>query len=237
MTPLNENVIWELIEPVATVFAQCWLRSPSVLVDRPCSKCTNAARYRWPEPLICEWESGSDLVGDFVWPGGGRVAVQQHVFAALTTHSSGLRSGVVEMVQDPKLKRSARGNRKKPRVWLPYEGPPLVELVVQRQVELLPETTTEVVHTCPVCGAERRLLVGAEIKKQRWDNVLARLVPVHEPRAPGQGIIVSKISMPAEQIFRVNMFNHAILCTSSVRDCILNAGFTNIDFLEVGEFR
>jgi hypothetical protein len=193
--------------------------------------------YEMPVPLVLEWEVGSDTVGDFTWPSGGRVAVKQSAFEAMATRLPDLISAPVEMVQDPKLKVPKRKSRSKPRVWLPYQGPPLVELVVDRFVQLLPETTTELVSRCEVCGSESRKLVGVEVKQHKWDPSRQDLVSLVIPRVIGKGLFVPEASAESAPFFRSKDFPQPILCTEKARDLILSLRLTNVDFLEYGEAR
>ena len=44
--------------------------------EKPAEKdvlCTVCRRSKWQEPLVVEWDEGSDLIGDFVFCGAGVV--------------------------------------------------------------------------------------------------------------------------------------------------------------------
>lgn len=227
--------IWEPVEPLHKAYAQCWLRSPQVCLDEVCPKCKTGTKYMMPTPLAFEWEAGSDRVGDFIWPGGGRAAVIEHVAHHLAEKGLSVKAGPIEMVQDPKLKKPKNPRRAKPRVWLPYEGPPVVELVVDHYVHIRPETTTQVRSTCAVCGRVSRNLVGGENKQRRWSQEMKDLVPIREPRIPGKGLFVSRDELGAAGLFRTYEFPYAIFCTDEVKALFEKAQFTNLDFLECGE--
>jgi hypothetical protein len=72
----NRNAIWALQGPSFSPFAFSWLRSPPIEVSEPCRQCSIRTVYKESYPLSLEWEAGSDQVGDFSWPGGGRIAVE-----------------------------------------------------------------------------------------------------------------------------------------------------------------
>lgn len=231
---MNNSKVWRLMEPSGTGYAQCALGSPVKITHKPCSQCTIGDSYVVPKPLVFEWEPGSDQIGDFVWPSGTRVAVQERVFKSLAKVPD-IEPSNVEMFQDPKLKRPKNPRRAKPRVWLPYEGPPLVELIVNHYVHVLPETTTEVVERCATCGRENRHLTGGESKQRRWSPEKEDLVPNPKPRVPGQGIFASKTDVKSVDIFRTYEFPGFILCTDEVKALLEGAQFTNLDFLEYGD--
>lgn len=146
-----------------------------------------------------------------------------------------MKAGPIEMVQDPKLKRPQNTRRAKPRVWLPYEGPPLVELVVEHYVHVRPETTTEVTSKCGVCGRESRDLVGLEVKQHLWSQKIMDLVPHHVPRVSGQGLFVARADVAKAGLFRTHQFSAAIFCTDEIKVMLEEAKFTNLDFLECGD--
>jgi hypothetical protein len=229
-----ERRIWKLTEAYGSGFADCWLRSPPEEISEPCKSCTIRTIYKDPVPLVLEWEPGSEKVGDFVWPGGGRIAVTKTAFAELASLVPRLRQGSVEMIQDPKLKKPKRLGRSKPRVWLPYSGPPLVELVVSKSVPVLPSTTTKVTERCDVCGAEQIQVVGIEEKGQRWDPHQLRLRPSHRKRVAGKGIFIARSAVPDRSLFRAEPFPSFVLCTDEVREFVLARQLANIDFLEMG---
>lgn len=228
--------IWQLADLVGSTWAQCALRSPPRATHHPCAKCTFGSSYEMmPIPLAFEWEPGSDQIADFVWPSSVRVAVQEHVIELLVAKGERVRAGDIEMVQDPKLKRPKNLRRAKPRVWLPYTGPKLVELVIDLYVHALPETTTIVMDRCDTCGRENRHLTGVESKKRVWSPARRELVPDQTPRVPGQGLFVSCAEVGAAGLFRTYEFPGTLLCTDGVKAAIEEAKLTNIDFLEYGD--
>jgi len=72
------------------------------------------------KPLVIAWEPGSEVVGDFVWPGfGSGVVVTDKVLRVLQQRYQGFEPGPVEMVEDEDEPHADRG---KPRIRLPYCG-------------------------------------------------------------------------------------------------------------------
>lgn len=233
---MSASKIWKIVQPLDTPYAQCGLRSPAKLIKNPCNHCTLGATYETPTPLEFEWEVGADKIGDFVWPGMGRTAVNTRVIDFLVANKVPMvKAGEVEMIQDPKLKRPKNPRRAKPRVWLPYEGPTLVELVVEHEVHILPESTTVVVDTCNCCGRKNRRVDGVESKAHRWSPEIMDLVPHHVPRVPGRGLFFSSADVGAVGMFRVCEFSALILCTDDARALLRAAKFTNLDFVEYGD--
>ena len=229
--------LWRMLEPFDTTYAEAWLRSPARLVKpATCDYCGRDAEYEDPRPLVLEWEPGSDVVGDFVWPDGSRVAVQRRAFDIISSHFAGIEAGAVEMVQDPKLRRPTRKTKQtKPRVWLPYEGPDLVELWVQHAVPLAPGSVKEISSHCRKCGRALWNWSGVEVKEHRWDQEQKRLVPRYTPRDPNRGLRIAASDVAANPIFRAIESPAAIFCTDQVKALIEGEQLTNIDFLDYGE--
>lgn len=226
--------IWRLMMPLDAGYAQCGLRSPPVSTHSPCPQCTIGDTYMTPSPLVFEWEPGSDQIGDFAWPSGSRVAVREPVMELLIAKKFAVKAGAIEMIQDPKLKQPKNPRRAKPRVWLPYTGPQLVELVVEHAVHILPETTTVVARQCALCGRERRHLVGAEVKQHLWSKESRTLLPLVKSRVSEQGIFVSSADVGASGFFTTYEFDF-ILCTDEAKAALEEAKFTNLDFWEYGD--
>lgn len=229
--------IWRLMHQFEAPFAEAGLRSPlEEIIPAECDRCSRGADYARPTPLVFEWEPGSDLIGDFTWPDGARVAVKGPVYEALAQRFRGIHAEPVEMVQDPKLKRPKRPTKRtKPRVWLPYVGPELVELWPERTVPFLPHTTLDIHLRCEDCGRELPNISGFEYKAHKWNPKLMDLVPDLQPRIPGQGLFVAATEIGDTPIFRVEEFTEMILCTDEVKTFIQEKGFTNVDFWEYGD--
>jgi hypothetical protein len=180
-----------------------------------------------------EWEPGSRLIGDFVWVGlDSEIVVTDRVMNELLAAFRGFERGAVEMV-DNTHPRSTRNVQ--PRVSLPYEGPALSEMWVTAEVDIDKEHTTATLEsTCAHCGRESWNLSGAELWLRRYD-VERGLLLERAPRIEHEGIVIKDRDLRHVDVFRVRQLPAWVLCTSPVREFILDRGFTNVGFFEVGE--
>jgi len=230
------NTLWRLFEPDETTYARSGMLSQPRLLNTPeCARCARGALYEeFPKPMILVWEPDSEVVGDFSFT-GGRAAVKRTVFDTLAGVFDGIVAERLEMEQDPKLKRPKRPTKRtKPRVWLPYEGPPLVEMWIDRMAPYLSSTTLVVPYHCDDCGRAMTKLGGTERIERHWSEEMMGTVPCRIPRVPGQGVFVRDADLGGVKIFRVEEFSRMILCTNEVKAFIEERGFTNVDFLEYG---
>ncbi|EMO40980.1 hypothetical protein LEP1GSC186_4429 [Leptospira noguchii serovar Autumnalis str. ZUN142] len=236
---MKKSNIWKITECINPIYAECWLRSPVKLVEKfPCDSCNIGGKYETPSPLTIEWEEGSNDIGDFSWPTGGRVIVKETVFNALNEIVGELSSGPVKMIQDPKLQSPIRKMKRKPRVYLPYQGPLLVELIVDKQISFLPNTTTKIIDQCEICGRTQRELIGVEEKEHFWNASSKKLIRINNTRESEKGLFVSSSDIGSNAIFfRVDEFSDAILCTDEMKKILEEKEYTNIDFLAYGEVR
>ena len=180
-------------------------------------------------PITVEWESGSDVVGDFTWPGlDTDVLTTDRPGGALTAAQvPGVVLRSVEMVEnsEPAERRS-----KKPRVKLPYSGRQLWDPWVTAWTRVGRDRST-VREVEREDGTEHLEAVGVERREMTWDQQRMELVTVLQPRLEGQGLVV-----PATQgIFRVKEFPAWIFCTDDVKRLVEERGFTNVSFLEMGD--
>ncbi len=218
-------------------FAEAYIGGNWEPEDPPfCEECTSTQVFRC-QPLDLEWEPGSDRIGDFVWaPGFCDVAIQEVVCNALLERFRGFEKGPVEMIQEPTLRKPKRiTKRTKPRVWLPYEGPPLFELWVTTVVPMHPNTSATLIEECHSCDYKDYRLEGIEEIESSYDSSSGKLMYEHKARIPGQGIFVSETELNGADIFRVAEFSAWILCTNRVKEFIEQEGFTNVMFLEYGD--
>jgi hypothetical protein len=231
--------IWRLMDPVDHNFAKAGLRGtwePKGGQD-VCPECTSTKQRR-AKPLIFEWEPGSDVIGDFVWAGFAQdVAIKVHVFEELHQRFRGFEQGPVEMIQDPKLKKPTRITRRtKPRVWLPYEGPPLYDLWVTSWVHVdLQRTTANLVKDCSTCGYQQYEIFGIERRRTQYDTDRMELVWTVSPRVAGKGLFVNEVDLNGADIFRVHELAGCILCTDRVKRFIEDRELTNVTFLDYGD--
>ena len=233
---MNVGKLWAMVEAFESTFAEASSVTPDTPVDPVCPRCRLSERYVRPIPLVFEWEPGSNIVGDFTWASLARVVTKRSVYERLVHEFPGIHAERVEMAQDPKLKPPKRvTSRTKPRIWLPYTGPELVELWPEHVVRCLPSSTLTVETRCEVCGRESRRIEGAEVKAHLYAPDKGELVPDFQPRVPGKGLFVASSDVKDAPIFRMDEFTEAMWCTDEVKAFIQREGFTNVDFLEYGD--
>jgi hypothetical protein len=180
-----------------------------------CPECGHSRQRRVP-PLILEWEPGSDVIGDFAWLGADdEVVVTQHVRIALEGRFRGFELRSIEFWQDPKLKRPQRITRRtKPRIWLPYEGPPLWDLWVTAWCHLNLDRSSETLEKeCSTCG--EKFYKGPPFEERH--------------------LVVDPTSWDGSDIFHIYEYPRWIFCVERVKEFIEQASFTNVSFLEDGE--
>jgi hypothetical protein len=225
--------LWRFSDPCDPAFAQAgrrgsWSESPGV-----CPECTGSRQHRIP-PLVLEWQPGADVVGDFVWVGPD-LACRRQVIEALSARFLGPVGGPVEMAQDAKVRRTPRA---KSRVWLPYEGPELRELLTDVIVPFDPKrSSVRVEKVCSTCGRVFRAVDGLEHWKTTWDVKRRQGTRKKIPRPPGCGYLVADADRGDAGIFSPidDEIGVVMLCTDEVKRFIEAQHPTNISFLEAGE--
>jgi len=228
--------IWHFADPHDFRFADASRRgtwAPS-FSPGPCPECGATQQRRVP-PLVIEWEPGSEIVGDFTWPGfGSEVVVTEQVLKAFSKRFSGFEPGPVEMFEEPDLDPEVE---QKSRVWLPYQGPKLFELLTTDWVHLDPDRSSikPSKPKCSTCGSEAFELEGVEERRSRWDKVRKELVRLDTPRLPGKGVYIADCDLDGTSVFRIHEQPGAVFCTDPVRDFVREGRFTNVSFLEMGE--
>ena|SRR3990172_413140 len=187
-----------------------WSPSPGL-----CPECGGSRSERIP-PLIIEWLPDSDQIGDFTWPGlNDEVVVTQRVREALEGRFRGFEFRSIEMYQNPRLKRPSRPTKRtKPRVWLPYEGPPLWDLQPTSQCRLdLERSGLRYTGICGTCG---------------WESY-------EVPPLEGRYLVVDRSTWDGADIYRIHEYSALVYCTEQVKEFIESQGFTNVSFLLDGE--
>jgi hypothetical protein len=174
------------------------------------------------QPLVITWDGGtrwepaSDVIADFtdVISSTRRMIARREVFDELAARFGVITPGPIEMVQNPKLKRPTRiTKRTRKRVWLPYEGPPLVEIWTEQWAHCdLARSSLERGLRCELCP---------------WSGVWGI-------RPGGVGLVVSRAELQGADIFRTWEIP-SLLVTERVKGFILERGYTNIDFIERGQ--
>ncbi len=230
---------WIIQDPVEFQFARANIQgawSPIEKGLKTCPDCTQPLQKRI-KPLVIEWEPGSDVIGDFLWPEFGSIAVSERSYKAMESRFRGFERGPVEMIQDPKLNCPKRiTKRTTPRIWLPYEGMPLYELWVTSWAHLeMQKSTVKYLNKCNTCAQEFYKVSGIERSERSWNSYLGVMYEMRVPREPGQGVFTDETNLKGADIFRVHEFPAWTLCTDRVKDLIVKENFTNVTFFEMGE--
>jgi len=181
-----------------------------------CPKCKLAARRR-VAPLIIEWDYGSNVVADFTWPAGlGEIVVSDRVKSYVVSNGfSGVRFEPVEMVQRQGLKKSRKDSKARSRVWLPYDGPPLWNLVVTSWCHLdIAASARSLVHECDGCNRKRMI--------------------VHDSAAP---LVVRPETWQGTDFFCIREMEKMVFVSEEVKQAIEQEGFTNVEMKERGYVR
>jgi len=180
-----------------------------------CPEC-NRSRQARVSPLIIEWEAGSNLVGDFVWPGlGSDLVVSQSVKDSFKERFREVEYKTVEFWQDPKIKQPTKvTKRSKLRIWLPYNGPTLWDTIPIKWCHLdHGKSNVSILKVCLTCG-----------------KTIYKTPPWHERK-----LVIDTATWDGEDIFHIHEYPGGIFCTEQVKEFVEQAGFTNVAFLEDGE--
>jgi hypothetical protein len=234
-----KNPIWFLVGPRDNEFARFTLRGTWQGSEKQgvCEACGASDEER-VSPLIIEWQSGSDQVGDFIWPDMPLdAALSANAVRKLQGKVGGFALGPVEMLQNRRLKRPTKPNRRtRPRIWLPYDGPPIYDLLVTKTVPAdMDRSSLRFISKCSICGNESYELDGVECAEVIWSPQDGAGVIMRHPRKKNCGLYVARKYLPRPTIFRVREWDGWILCTDSARVIIEDAALTNVKFEEVGE--
>lgn len=233
---MSGTAIYRMREPEKSPYAQTWYRGKHEATL--CTDCLGLSLI-YLQPLAFEWWPGSDLVGDFVWmaPQRFRVAVTDRAVEVLQAIYPQVQTGPVKMWQYAGLVRPRKPSKKtKPRVWLPYEGPSLFELVVNDVVPADVARSTFLVPSwagCSSCGHFPGPPLGVEYAI--GDYADGGYVWQHVPREPKMGLFVREDLVESVGVFRVRQFQDWILCTEQVKHSVQESRLTNVEFREVGE--
>jgi hypothetical protein len=215
---------WELYVPGGGRYADLVSLCLEPLKAAPCTACGKAP---WQEARHLEvvWEPGCDVIGDFT-NAVGPIVVKETIADTLLERFAGFEKGRVVMAPDPKGNRPKRiTKRTKPRVWLPYDGPPLAWLRISKEVPLLPRSSVTTAFHCSTCGKTIfGEFAGIELKNSSH----------HAPRQAGKGLFFRKRDLGGADFFRPTHTGFK-LCTDRAKDFILSKGWNNIEFLEVGD--
>ena len=179
-----------------------------------CPEC-QTSRQKRVSPLVFEWEPGSDVIGDFIWPGfNNDLVVVQKVREILEGQFREIEFGPVEFWQDPKLKPPKKMTRRsKPRIWLPYTGPTLWDVIPTSWCHLDHlQSDVSIAKKCSTCGK-------VIYKYPKWNQ---------------RHLVVDRNTWDGEDIFHIYEYSGGIFCTERVKEFVDQGGFTNVRFSEDG---
>lgn len=221
---MSTTTIWKIQIPVGSGFAELnrYYKEPKGEKCPKCGSIINPIR----ETLTVEWDDGSDQVGDFV-NAGADIVLQDRVAEQLRRIASGFTTAAITFYDHPNLRKPATAPEgdTEARIWLPYEGPPVSQLIVERKVPLADRSTVEVDRICEACSTIRyKRIVGVQ-KKTR---------SLSKPRVEGQGLFVHGGDLKGDEIFSP-IGTSLTLCTNKVREFIESEGFSNVELLEYGD--
>lgn len=211
----NTVKLYHFRNPQNFVFAQAGSRGTWFPTGvKICPEC-NSSRQKRVSPLILEWEPGSDVVGDFAYLSGDEVVVTQKVKDALEKRFREVKFGAVKFWQEKKLHRPQKITRRsKPRIWLPYDGPTLWNVIPTKWCHLdYEKSKVSILKECATCG---------------------KTIYVH-PSWPERHLVIDTTTWNGEDIFHVYEYSGGIFCTQRAKEYVEMAGFTNVAFLEDGE--
>ena len=223
---MEGQTIWKVHVPPTGKFAELAQIYPDKAKAREpeakrCPDCRRIQDWHAAAPIV-EWEPGSDLIGDFVkclGPLVTRASVARELAATFT----GIEIGPIELHDHPALYRPKKRTRRR-QVWLPYEGPDLAVIRPGVEVGLHPTSTVTVESACATCASVTySAFLG--IERVRGDRRI--------PREPEQGLFFAPDALAGHDFFRVE-HTGLDLCTDRFKEHVEARGYTNVEFLEVG---
>ncbi|ASV05835.1 hypothetical protein B2G47_07165 [Leptospira interrogans serovar Canicola] len=192
--------------------------------------------YEYPEPqdskrikpLVFIWESGSDLIGDFTWPGfDDNIIITERVCDFFYSEKIlGFEPAPVEILEN-NLKR-----KKIKYVNMPYRGPRLFDLWVTTWVHFNIQYST--VDRFQDEDGFYYKVNGIVKNESLWDSQTMELKKVKISRISRKGIFVHKNDLHGSNIFGILEFPEWIFCTEKMKRLIELNSFTNVSFLEMG---
>ena len=215
--------LWGVNVPTVSEYAELGVFFRRETGER-CEVCKSLLGPRVQQARV-EWTPGSDKVADFTFA-GARLIAKAHVANQIRTQFPEVGTRPIEIADLPENYRPAKLSKKaEPRIWLPYNGPELVELIPLKQVDLEPTSTVEIKARCEKCGA---------IEYRSFGNVERFKGGKLVPRQPGSGLRLSRREMNAAHLVQPR-YTGLYLCDQVFRNFIEAMKFTNIAFLDYGE--
>ena len=171
--------------------------------SRLCPKCGRHSS-RLVEPLLVEFEPGSDVLADFMWCGYTFIVLPR-VRGFFEQERFGCSFGRIEVVEPS-------GSTRERRVVYPYVGPDLTWVQAAHSVSIDVAANKLAVATCSVCHRTK-----IEFKQT--------------------GLIVSKNELHGNKMFRIAEYSPTVsYITEDGLDDLLTEGYSNLGYIEAGEF-
>lgn len=186
-------------------------------------------------PRVIEWEPGADQIGDFVSVTGALI-LRRELAEELQKQFGGFEIETIGMHQRKGLKAPTRQNRRtKPRVWLPYDGPPLCVLRVTQGVVADAEKST-----LKYCGHDELVgeiydLQGVGYYISNNDKYSLTSPNAYFLRTNNNGIFVPKSQISKSGLIFCKGIKGKFICTDDFRKYIQKKNYSNILFSEIGE--
>jgi hypothetical protein len=180
----------------------------------PCPEC-GVSRVKYKPPFMLEWETGSEVVGDFTFPGYGRsIIITDRVRISFEPQFRGFEINPIIFWQNPKLQKPTRiTKRTHPRIWLPYSGPTLWELWITKWCRLdLEKSGVALDKICSTCGRE---------------------IYIHQTSTNPHWVLDTR-TWAGEDLFHLFEMRRWFFCSESIKSFIEQSGFSNIKFNEYG---
>lgn len=188
------------------------VKSGTYVAGPRCPKCKLATRKR-ASLLTIEWERGSSVIGDFTWINLEELIVADQVRTCFVSSGfTGVEFEPIEMVQKRGLKKPRKVSKAQNRVWLPYDGPSLWNLIVTSSCDInLTLTSRSLVTECDSCKRQRMI--------------------VHDSAAP---LVVKPESWEGTDFFCIREMGKLVFVTEEVKQKIEEQKFTNVKIAERG---
>jgi hypothetical protein len=197
--------VYKLGNPYSSRYAEPWTDS-KYWEWSECPVCKRQIMgKKKTEGFVIEWHRSS-RIGDFSWVPGGEIIVSQRVKAIFEEHNvTGCKYGPVEMIdpedpEDPIV------------VKLPYEGPPLYELIITGSGgNAAEESGIKIEEKCDHCGSASYLPFDRRI------DVL----------------IIDPANWDGSDVFKIIEMGNCTFITEKVKSLIEAHKFTNVECIPV----
>jgi hypothetical protein len=177
--------------------------------------------------LVIEWLPGSDALGDFIWPGfHSDIVITDRVGAALRA------AGIPGFELRPVTIRRNRWSDRVDEALGAKSGsgvPALWDFWITQWVHL--DTSLSTISRCEMDGTSIVEILGAEDWEAGSGIAATSAKIAKRPRVEGCGAFVRNV----QGVFRIEELPALIFCADDVKCFLESHGFTNVDFLEVGD--